>query len=204
MITRNTSRRSCTFKGWQLEDRQWRIWYLSRSLACDNLKMRRNRKILQEAKDRALLRKKAGRIVLAMYFLQDSARSLLDMTLYILPIGYTLAFLPSSHWRLFFFKFLEWWYTEPRLTSASAPIPPPPSPPPVSSASCSSLSLAGSCCRPFHSRWQGYLCYMSEKENKSGDGYIWMGFLLPLFSWCRRKRRMLSYHQIVNGSRSNS
>jgi hypothetical protein len=60
-----------------------------------------------------------SRLMLAWFFLADATKFVLDFSQYLLPSA------------IFFFKFLEWWYHEPRFEKPPEVIPPPPDPPQV-------------------------------------------------------------------------
>jgi hypothetical protein len=79
--------------------------------------MRYSRKVDLEVSQRRSRQSRFGRLILAWYFLQDSVNAFLDASKYILPLT------------LFFFKFLEWWYHEPRFEAPPSVIPPAPDPP---------------------------------------------------------------------------
>jgi len=62
-------------------------------------------------------RKNLGSVERVVTAVNDSIHFVLDMSQYLLPGA------------IFFFKFLEWWYSEPRFQYSDAPIPDPPDPP---------------------------------------------------------------------------
>lgn len=64
--------------------------------------------------------------MLLWFFMADTTKFILDFSQYLLPSA------------IFFFKFLEWWYHEPRFEKPPEVIPPPPEPPHV----CNSIK----CC----------------------------------------------------------
>eukprot|EP01126_Amoeba_proteus_P019165 TRINITY_DN19808_c0_g1_i1.p1 TRINITY_DN19808_c0_g1~~TRINITY_DN19808_c0_g1_i1.p1 ORF type:complete len:337 (+),score=45.82 TRINITY_DN19808_c0_g1_i1:62-1072(+) len=64
-------------------------------------------------------RQASGPMLQLWYFLVDRVKNFLDMSAYILPGA------------IFFFKFLEWWYNEPRFEKPPEVIPPPPDPPQI-------------------------------------------------------------------------
>eukprot|EP01130_Rhizamoeba_saxonica_P018822 TRINITY_DN9562_c0_g1_i1.p1 TRINITY_DN9562_c0_g1~~TRINITY_DN9562_c0_g1_i1.p1 ORF type:complete len:350 (+),score=38.45 TRINITY_DN9562_c0_g1_i1:126-1052(+) len=68
-----------------------------------------NMKLLEKEQINTIL----GRII---WYLSEGGRKILDYSRYILPMT------------IFIFKFLEWWYSEPRMVQQNA-IPPPPGPP---------------------------------------------------------------------------
>eukprot|EP01125_Pyxidicula_operculata_P009241 TRINITY_DN3054_c1_g1_i5.p2 TRINITY_DN3054_c1_g1~~TRINITY_DN3054_c1_g1_i5.p2 ORF type:complete len:366 (+),score=63.15 TRINITY_DN3054_c1_g1_i5:39-1136(+) len=81
-------------------------------------------KLKQQEKHRKSLLKEKGKLVLIWLFLVDGVRKILDYTQYLLPIT------------IFFFKFLEWWYNEPRFQQSTNDMtPPPPHPPKMSTTS---------------------------------------------------------------------
>jgi len=102
--------------------------------------MRLSKKENVEERERLRARSSFGRLALVWYFMQDSGPpSALDSLLFLIthfdwpcPVKMLLDaskyLLPMA---LFFFKFLEWWYHEPRFEAPPSPIPPAPEPPKV-------------------------------------------------------------------------
>lgn len=62
-------------------------------------------------------RKNMGHLEWVWTRINDAIHFLLDISQYLLPSA------------IFFFKFLEWWYSEPRFQDSDAPVPDPPDPP---------------------------------------------------------------------------
>jgi len=79
--------------------------------------VRHSKKVLDTQKHRK--RAPGGPVVKLGHFLTDTVNVLLDFSQYLLPSA------------IFFFKFLEWWYNEPRFQQSVEEAPTPPTAPSI-------------------------------------------------------------------------
>lgn len=118
ITTQTTLLRFCISKAWLCNEERWVIWLVEFSFLLMIKKVRQSRRVGDLKKQR---KKIAGsKLMLIWFFMVDTTKLVLDFSQYLLPSA------------IFFFKFLEWWYHEPRFEKPPEVIPPPPEPPQVS------------------------------------------------------------------------